>query len=120
MIFSSFNHLDCFLVFLFFGIILGFLGSLLSLLFLKKYQKKFIIYIFDTVFFTFFAIFFVFLINIFNFGEFNIPLVITYLLGFLWIKKVCKKMFAILEDKWYNILSKLKISKTNGKKHKKS
>lgn len=119
MIFSSFNHVNCFLVFLFFGIIIGFINLIFSILFLKKYQKKFLNCIFDVFFYTFLSIFFIFLINIFNFGEFSFALILAFLLGFIWIKKACKNLFAFLSKKWYNVFIKLKSNKKHNEKHKK-
>ena len=120
MIFSSFNHVNCFLVFLFFGIILGFIDSLISIIFLKNYQKKFIIPIFDTVFYTLFLIIFVILLNIFNFGEFSLVLVLAYVLGFYWIKKQLKNLVAFLQTKWYNVINRIRAKRKNEKHVKKS
>ncbi len=120
MIFSSFNHVNCFLVFLFFGIILGFIDNIISIVFLKNYQKKFVIPIFDTVFYTFFSILFVILLNIFNFGEFSLVLVLAYVLGFYWIKKQLKNLVAFLQTKWYNVINRIRAKRKNEKHVKKS
>lgn len=120
MIFSSFNQVNCFLVFLFFGIILGLIDCIISVIFLKKYQKKFIIPIFDAVFYTFFSILFVFLLNIYNFGEFSIVLVLAYILGFYWIKKQLKNLVAFLSLKWYNVVNKIRVKRKNERRVKKS
>lgn len=120
MIFSSFNHVNCFLVFLFFGIILGFIDSLISIIFLKKYQKKFVIPIFDVIFYTIFTLLFVFLLNFYNFGEFSLTIVLAYILGFYWIKKELKNLVAFLQGKWYNVFSKIRIKRKNEKHIKKS
>ncbi len=120
MIFSTFNQLNCFLLFLFFGIVFGFIIQILFLVVLKKYQKNYLKIIFDGIFYSIFAIVYVILLNFYNFGEFSISLIFAYIIGFLWIKYVTKKIFAILENKWYTICkSKQKKEKTkHAKKHK--
>ena len=118
MIFSTFNQLNCFLVFLFFGFLSGLFFNFISVLFLKNYQKKYIKPIFDTIFYTILTIFYVFLTIYFNFGEFSFALILSFLVGFVWVKNITKKMFVLFENKWYNIL-KLIFRKRHGKKHKK-
>lgn len=119
MIFSTFNQVNCFLVFLFFGFVLGFLDCLFSVIFLKNYQKNFLKCVFDTIFYTFLSIIFIFLLNFYNFGEFSVALIFAYILGFYLIKKLMKKLVAFLINKWYNIFKKLKVKK-NEKRIKKN
>ena len=118
MIFSTLNQLNCFILFLFCGIIFGIIFSFFSILFLKKYQKIFQKIIFEGIFYTFFAIFYVFLINFYNFGEFSYVLILAYILGFLWIKKVLKNLVVKLQNKWYNCINLKRMQ--NGKKQRKS
>lgn len=108
MIFSTFNQVNCFLIFLFFGIIIGLISKLFFTLILKNYQKIIIKNIFYTVFYTFFSIFFVFLINYYNLGQFNYALIISYLLGYFYFLYISKNLFAFLENKWYNMIIKFK------------
>ena len=119
MIFSTLNQLNCFLLFIFFGLIFGFFYNLAGILFLKKYQKIFQKIIFDSVFFGFFSIFYVFLINFYNFGIFSITLILGYLIGFLWIKNLGKNLVVFLQEKWYTFLIKRKRN-GRGKKNKAS
>ena len=115
MIFSTLNQLNCFLLFIFFGLIFVFFYNFASILFLKKYQKIFQKIIFDSVFFSFFSIFYVFLINFYNFGIFSITLILGYLFGFLWLKNLSKNLVVFLQEKWYNSLIK---RKRNGRRKK--
>lgn len=105
MIFSTTNQLNCFLLFIFFGFIFGIFFQLFSILFLKKYQKIFQKIIFEGIFYTFFSIFYVFLINFFNFGKISYVLILGYLIGFLWCKKVSNNLVVFLQNKWYNVLN---------------
>ncbi len=119
MIFSTFNQLNCFLLFLFFGIIISFIFNLFSVLFLRKYLKIYKKIIFESIFYTIFAVFFVFLLNFYNLGKFSFVLLMAYILGFIWLKFVSSKLIAILENKWYNLLIKIKPKRRHhAKKHK--
>lgn len=118
MIFSTLNQFNSFLIFIFAGLIFGFIFQFLNLLFLKNYQKFFLKIIFDTIFYSFFSIFLVFLLNIYNFGNFSLTLCLASIVGFVWFKKLFANLVALLETKWYNCL-KLKFKgKGNGKKSK--
>ncbi len=108
MIFITNNQLNCFLVFLFFGLICGIAYQFFCVLFLKKYQKNIIKTIFDGIFCAFFCIFYIFLINIFNFGKFPLALALAFLLGFLWIKKLLCNLVVFLQNKWYNCIKRIK------------
>lgn len=105
MIYSTTNQFFCFLIFLFFGIIFGFIFSFLSIIFLKNYLKKIKKSIFDLVFYSIFCIFFVIFVIFFNYGQFSFSLILSYILGFVWIINLNKKTIAFLEIKWYNILN---------------
>ena len=108
MIFITLNQLNCFLIFIFLGCIFGFIFNLFNILFLKKYQKNFLKIIFDGIFYTFFAIFYVIFLNLFNFGQFNIVLILAIILGFIWVNKMLKNLVAKIELKWYNVVTKFK------------
>jgi len=117
MIFYSFNQLNTFLIFLFFGLFLELFYNILEIVFLLNSQKKLKNIIINSVFYIIFALFFVILLNIFNFGLFSIVLTATYVLGFIWLKIVSKKLVVFYQEKWYNVLNK---RKTNAKKFKKN
>jgi len=108
MIFSTQHQLNCLILFVFFGLLIGIIYCLFQIIFLKKYQKKLIKCIFFSVFCSIFCIFYVFLINFFNFGKFSIVLFFTYGFGFFWINKLCKNLVVIFENKWYTIINKIK------------
>ena len=118
MIFSTLNQLNCFLLFIFCGIILGLINAIFSVIFLKKYQKIFQKIIFEGIFYTFFSIFYVFLINFYNFGKISYVLILGYVLGYLWIKKVLNNLVVLFCDLWYNHLKK-KREIHNGRKSRK-
>ena len=118
MIFSTLNQLNCFLLFIFCGIIFGIIYSFFSIIFLKKYQKIFQKIIFEGIFYTFFSIFYVILINLYNFGKISYVLIFGYILGFLWIKKLLKNSVVFFNNKWYNYLN-TKKDLNNGRKRKK-
>ncbi len=103
MIFSTQNQLNCLLIFVLGGIILGFISNVFSVLFAINFQKKYIKSLFLSIFYAFLSIFFVFLINFFNFGKFSLTLLIFFLLAYLWAKTLFKKTLVILERKWYNV-----------------
>lgn len=104
MIFATNNQLNCFILFIFFGLILGGIFQLLSIIFFKKYQKNWEKIVFESIFYTFFCIFFVILSNIFNFGLFSFALVLAYLIGFIWTNKLSAKLVGKIQNKWYNFL----------------
>jgi len=108
MIFYSFNQLNNFLIFLFCGIILGVINIVLEIIFTLKYAKKIKNIVFYSIFYIFFAIIFIFLLNFFNFGLFSTTLLLSIILGFVWIKYVSKNLVVFLINKWYNIISKNK------------
>lgn len=115
MIFQTQNQLNCFFIFIFFGIITGIIFNISNLIFLKNYQKKLIKLILNTVFYSFFYIFFVFFINFFNFGNFSISLLLAYILGFTLSKRLSFKLIVLLKKKWYTIIKLLiRNNKTKG------
>ena len=108
MIFSTQNQFNLFLFFLIFGFFCELIIQLFSVIFLKNYQKKLKIIIFDTVFSTFFAISFVFFIILLNFGKLSFSLILSALIGKFWCDKTNKKLFVFLENKWYNSRKQIK------------
>lgn len=119
MIFQTQNQVNIILIFIFFGILLGFISIVFFTLFLKNFQKILIKSIINCVFYVFFSVFFIFLLNFFNFGKFNLTLTLCYIFGFAWFVFLCRNLVVILEKKWYNIIkSKFKTFKTKLKKEK--
>lgn len=116
MIFSTFNQLNCFLIFIFFGALFGCFANVIFVIFLKEYQKNALKIIFDAIFYSFFAILFIFLINIFNFGKYSFVLLIAIILGFLFIQEVSKNLVVFLQNKWYNLLKKIKLKRKDERK----
>ena len=116
MIFQTQNQLNCFLIFIFFGIILGIIFNFYNLIFLKNYQKKLTILILNTIFYAFFYIFFVILINFLNFGHFSTTLFFSYILGFITSKRLSFNLVVIFEKKWYTIIKLLFKKQQNKRK----
>lgn len=120
MIFQTQNQINCLLIFIFFGIISGLISILFFLIFTIKNQKKLIKLLFESIFYSFLGVFFVFLINFLNFGHFSPTLLIGYILGYLWIKRLMQKSVVILETKWYTKVSKIYNKLKNLKKKRES
>lgn len=118
MIFSTQNQLNSVLIFIFWGIIIGILSEVLSVLFFKNHQKKLIKLLFLTVFYAFFSIFFIFLINFLNFGKFSFVLLICYLSGYKFLKHHVCKIVVIFEKAWYNKINMMLKSKHHKRKTK--
>ena len=106
MIFSTNNQLNCFLIFLFLGILTGLIFNFFFVVFLKKHQKNIKKIIFDTIFCLFFYVFYIFLINIFNLGIFSLSLLSAFSIGFFFEKKVSFNLVVFLENKWYNTIKR--------------
>jgi len=122
MIFNTINQFNCFLIFLFFGIIFNLIYNLFSILILKKYQKKLKIIIFDTIFYSFLSMFLIFLINFLNFGKLSLVVLLAFVLGFISLNILTKNLVVFFENKWYTIINKIfpKGEKHNASKSKKS
>ena len=113
MIFSTTQQLNCFLLFVFLGILLSIIFNIFFILFLKNKSKIIKKIILDSVFCTIFCIFFVIFLNLFNFGKFSLALVFAYLLGYFWFKYLVKKTVDKLANKWYNLIKgKIKNEKS--------
>ena len=101
MIFSTFNHLNIFLIFLFLGLIFGFIYLILNIIFLHCFSKNIIKNIINCIFYTFFTCFFNIFINIFNFGKINLTLITSCLVGYVWCLKVFKNLLVFYKNKCY-------------------
>ena len=122
MIFNTINQFNCFLIFLFFGIIFNLIYNLFSILIFKKYQKKLKIIIFDTIFYGLLSIFLIFLINFLNFGKLSFSILLAFILGFISSNILTKNLVVFFQNKWYTIFNKIfpKGEKHNARKSKKS
>lgn len=122
MIYFTTNQANCFLIFLFFGIISGIILNVFSIIFLKKFINLIKKHIFNCIFTIFFGILFIFLLTIFNFGIFSFSLLFAFLLGLTFPKFAFKKTFVFFENKWYNIFNKIfkRQKQTNEHKPKQS
>ncbi len=109
MIFSTSSQLNCFLIFVFLGIVLSIVSNAINILFLEKFAKKLKKIIINFNFYAIFSIFFVIFINVFNFGEFSISLLIASTLGFIWFNFTTKKLVVFLSSLWYTKLTKGKL-----------
>ena len=101
MIFQTQNQLNCFLIFVFAGVIIGIFSQFYFLFFLINFKKNITKTIFLTLFYIVFCLFFIFLLFFLNFGKFSLVLFLGFILGFGWIKNTFKKSFVILEKRWY-------------------
>lgn len=106
MIFSTQAQLNNVLIFIFCGILIGFIYCFFKSIFYAKYQKIFIKNIILCIFYAFFCIFLIILLNFFNFGKFSIVLTSAYYLGFLWVSQLLKKSVVIFGNLWYNTFKK--------------
>ena len=111
MIFATFNQLNNCLIFIFLGFIIGYIFSIIKIIFLLNFSKNIKKNIIFSVFYMFFSCFYIFFINIFNFGLLNFVLLLCFILGFVWNKKLLNNLVVFCENKWYNIITYLKNSK---------
>lgn len=123
MIFSTFNQINVFLIFLFNGIVFSIIFNLFSVFFLKFHQKTIQKCIFECIFYSFFGILFIFSINYFNFGEYSLILILAQIMAHVWTSKTINKSIVKLENKWYNhvmkLLHELKLERNSRKELKK-
>lgn len=103
MIFFSLNQTNCFFVFIFFGLLLGFIFYFFNLLFIKKFKKIYLKSIILCIFYSFYAIFFVFLKNFFNFGIFSFSILIAFLFGIFISKMFTQFLVEKIFIKCYNM-----------------
>ena len=108
MIFSTSNQINCFLIFMFLGIVFSIIFNIINILFFKKFAKKFKKNLINCVFFAFFSIVFIIFLNLFNFGEFSLALCLATFLGFIWLNFISKNLVVFLSNLWYNKKQKRK------------
>jgi len=109
MIFSTNHQVNCFLIFVFLGIIFSIFYNCINILFFKNFTKNYKKIIKNSVFYSIFSIFFVILLNFFNFGLFSISLLLATFAGYVWTNLTIKKLVVFLQTLWYNKLTKDKI-----------
>lgn len=107
MIFFSANQLYSFCLVLLCGIIYGIFYNILGVFLIKNHQNNIFNFIFKLILSIIFSIFLIFSVNIFYFGQFNIIIIIAFLLGFIWIKKTFSNLLDFLEIKFYHIYIKI-------------
>ena len=107
MIFNTLSQLNLVVIFLFFGLICGFISIFYFAITSKNYNKNLINLIFNCIFYAFLSVFYVFLLIFFNFGKFSLILFAAFSLGFIWTKKLLNKLLVILEKKCYTTYKKL-------------
>ena len=107
MIFSTINQANCFLCFIFFGIICALISKIFFVLFLKNFKKLPIKLLFECIFYTISALFFDFLLVYLNFGRFSISLLLAFVGGCLWFNLISKNLVVFFETKWYTLVNKM-------------
>jgi len=107
MIFFSVNQLYSFCLVLFFGIICAVFNAFLGVILIKNHQNNIFNFIFKFILSLFFSIFLIFSINIYYFGQFNLIIVLAFILGYWWSTKTLQKLLDFLEIKFYYIYIKL-------------
>ena len=117
MIFSTFNQVNIFLIFLFFGFNFGIFSFLKNCINLLKKSKKIIKTLINTLFYVIFSMFFIFLINIFNFGIAQPFLLISYIVGNIWGFASSQKLLVFIKNKCYNNINKKKENRIEYKKN---
>lgn len=107
MIYSTFSQLNA----LFYSILIGFFAFFIIFMI-----KLIFLYNFNNIIFKNIQLFFytliagfglIYLINHFNYGEYNIVLITTYLCIILYLNKMVKKIVDFLSKKVYHIYIKL-------------
>ena len=91
MIFFSLKQFNIALFMFFIGIIFGIFSQIISVIFLKNFQKNPINIIFNTILYGFLSIFYVILNNFLNFGKLSLTPIIFLFAGILIIKRQIKK-----------------------------
>ena len=108
MIFSTQNQIPNCFIFLFFGIVFYLFYSAIKIAFLIKNNKILAKNIINLIFFAIFSIFFVILLNIFNLGYFSFALLLCFCLGGFSCQKLTNNLVVFLQNKWYNVINKIK------------
>lgn len=107
MIFFSINQLYSFCLVLLFGIICGVFNTFLGVILIKNHQNNIFNFIFKLFLSLIFSIFLIFSINIYYFGQFNIAIILAFILGYTWITKTGRNLLDFFETKFYHIYIKL-------------
>lgn len=117
MLFTTLNQGYLATIFIFFGIIIGYLYEIC--LILEGFKFGFIRYVIDLIFGLIFSLVFIFCLNLFNFGEFRFYLLLSYFLGLFFERKTVgdlfQKMIKFLCKTLKNIAIKLKTNKVVSK-----
>lgn len=106
MIFFSINQLYSFCLILFCGILCGLIYSIFCVFLIKNHQNKLINFIFNFLVSIFVGIFLIFSINIFYFGQFNLIIILSFFIGFIWSTKSLRFLLDFFETKVYYIYNK--------------
>ncbi len=120
MIFETTHQLNIFLIFIFFGIIIGLFSIIYFSFFAINFAKKIKKIILNCVFYSIFSVFFANLLFFYNFGTFSPTLLLSYIGSYLSVKFLTRKSVVLLEKKWYTTLNKLKRTKQKEAKHDQS
>ncbi len=107
MIFVSFNQLKAVYITLFIGLAVFLLVFFLKVLFC--YSRGHLIFknILLGIFTIIYGVSFVVIINLFNYGKYNIPLVVFYLVTIFLVTKSSQKLLDFLSLKVYAIYKKI-------------
>ncbi len=110
MIFSTFNQLNSFIIFLFCGFIYGFICSIFKIIFLIKNEKIIKKSMFDCIFYAFLIVFYYFLTIFLNFGNISLVLLLSLIVGKISFEWLGRNLVVFLQNKWYNIINKRKLN----------
>lgn len=114
MLFQTLLQGKLFLIFLFFGILVGFVFEIVYL-FQNIIKNKIITFFLDLIFGIIISYLFIFIVNMFNYGEFRIYLLLSYFLGFIIERKTVGdlliKMLKFFCNKFKNLIYYLKSNK---------
>ena len=106
MIFFSINQLYSFCLILFCGILCGLIYSIFCVFLIKNHQNKLINFIFNFLTSIFVGILLIFSVNIFYFGQFNLIIILSFFIGFIWSTKTLRFLLDFFETKVYYIYNK--------------
>ena len=106
MIFFSINQLYSFCLILFCGILGGLIYSIFCVFLIKNHQNKLISFIFNFLTSIFVGILLTFSVNIFYFGQFNLIIILSFFIGFIWSTKTLRFLLDFFETKVYYIYNK--------------
>lgn len=107
MIFFSINQLYSFCLIMFCGVLCCIFNLFLGVFLIKNHQNKAFEFIFKLFLSLIFSVFLIFSVNFFYFGQYNIVLILAFILGYIWCLKTLHKLLDFLELKFYYIYIKL-------------